>query len=163
MGTYAETPQQDLDTHQLVTFGSCMAKGRLIKCKMKPYQRPPDQGCGAEARASSVHCGQDRGGVCNLSLTQAGDRLHSVSLKPGVPPPQKSIDAFVQYAPEVLNFDHSELSLHEASSQEITPITNQSASSSENCAFNQSPPVVWATIFNERGKRCSGDNITSNY
>lgn len=87
-----------------VTFGSRMAKEGLINCKMKTYQRPPDQGCGAEARASSVHCGRDRGGVCNLSLTQAGDRLHSVILKPGVPSPPKKyrcICAMCSWGPQL--------------------------------------------------------------
>jgi len=34
---------------------------------------------------------------------------------------------------------------HKVSSQEVTPTTNQSASSSETCIFNQLFPAAWAT------------------
>lgn len=85
MWTYTDlTPAEPGLSISFVTFGLCIAMGGLINCMMKPYQRPPDSGCGAEVRSSSGQHGQDWSGVCNLSLTQAGDRLHSIHLKPGV-------------------------------------------------------------------------------
>lgn len=177
MGTWEcmqRHPSRTWISISFMTFGS-FTTYKLQDEALPKAPRAWRSGSGAKARASAGQCGQDWGGVCNPSLTQAGNKLHRVCLKPGVSPPKKKyrcICAMCSWSPKLwLLWAVSAQSQFPGDNTYHRPVCQLFG----NLHIQSIVPVVSATwerhyvltstltVFNERGKRCSGDNITSNY